>query len=64
MAHSLLVSFHVAAGTLALLTFWVTAALRKARLHRRAGGNYHLLSMVAVLATTPIPAGVVVRAMP
>ena len=28
MAYSLLVSFHVAAGTLALLTFWVTAALR------------------------------------
>jgi len=60
MAYSLLVSFHVAAGTLALLTFWVTAALRKGtRLHRRVGGTY-LLSMVAVLATTPILAGVAV----
>ena len=60
MPYSLLVLCHVAAGTVALVTFWVTAALRKGtRLHRRVGGSY-LVAMVGVLATTPILAGVAV----
>lgn len=42
---------HVAAGSVALATFWITAALRKGtRLHRRIGGAY-LLSMLAIVAT-------------
>lgn len=44
---------HVAFGCVALVTFWVTAALRKGTpLHRRVGGSY-LVSMSGILATTP-----------
>lgn len=48
---------HVAFGTVALATFWITAALRKGtRVHRRTGGAY-LLAMTGVLLTTPMLAG-------
>lgn len=52
--YTLFTVVHVAFGTVALATFWITAALRKGTpLHRRIGGSY-LLSMTGVLLTTPV----------
>ena len=42
---------HALAGTLALLTFWTTAALRKGSQPHRLVGRVYLLAMVAVLVT-------------
>ena len=47
-------ALHVAAGSVALLSFWLAAALRKGSpLHRLAGRAY-LLAMLAVLASGPV----------
>jgi hypothetical protein len=49
--YSIILTAHVGAGTLALGSFWTTAALRKGTaLHQRTGGTY-MLAMVAVMLT-------------
>lgn len=42
---------HVAAGTVALLTFWTTAALRKGSRPHRLVGRVYLLAMAVVVVT-------------
>lgn len=45
---------HVAFGTLALVTFWINAALRKGTPLRRRNGGAYLIAMAGVLGTTPV----------
>ncbi|QSX79146.1 DUF2306 domain-containing protein [Agrilutibacter solisilvae] len=54
-AYQILVASHVAAGTLALATFWSAAALRKGSpLHRRAGQLYLLAMLGIILSGLPL----------
>ncbi|WP_167284835.1 DUF2306 domain-containing protein [Marilutibacter alkalisoli] len=50
-AYGLLFATHVAAGTVALLTFWSAALLRKGSQPHRLVGRAYLLAMVCVIAT-------------
>ncbi len=51
-AYRLLVITHIAAGSVALLTFWTAAFARKGSpVHKRAGKGY-LLAMLGILATS------------
>ena len=45
------VALHIAAGTVALLTFWTAALLRKGSPRHRLAGRIYLLAMVLVVAT-------------
>ena len=45
------VALHIAAGTVALLTFWTAALLRKGSPRHRLAGRVYLLAMVLVVAT-------------
>lgn len=49
--HDFFVSLHVAAGTLALVTFWIAASLRKGSPRHRLVGRVYLLAMLAVIVT-------------
>jgi len=49
--YSIALGLHITVGSVALIAFWLTAALRKgAQLHRRVGGTY-LIAMVGVTLT-------------
>lgn len=50
-AYSWFVLLHVAAGTLALVAFWLAAALRKGSPRHRLSGRIYLIAMVAVIAS-------------
>ncbi len=50
-AYALLVAGHVLAGTLALVTFWMAALLRKGSPSHRRTGQVYLLAMCAIVAT-------------
>lgn len=50
-AYRLLVMFHVAAGVIALLTFWTAAMSRKGSPVHRSAGRVYLSSMLVVLVT-------------
>ena len=52
LLYALIVKLHVAAGALALITFWIAAAARKSRqgLHVKAGRVY-LIAMRGILVT-------------
>ncbi len=49
--HALCVLLHGAAGTLALVTFWLAASLRKGSPRHRLVGRVYLLAMVTVIVT-------------
>lgn len=49
--YSMFVLLHVAAGTLALVTFWLAAVLRKGSPRHRLVGRAFLLAMAAVIAS-------------
>lgn len=49
--YTLYVLLHVTAGTLALVTFWVAAVLRKGSPNHRLAGRAYLLAMAAVLVS-------------
>ena len=50
-AYSLLVTTHIAAGSIALLTFWTAAIARKGSPIHKGAGKAYLLSMLGILAT-------------
>jgi hypothetical protein len=50
-AYQLLVTAHIAAGSIALITFWVAAFARKGSPIHKATGKGYLLSMLGILAT-------------
>lgn len=50
-AYKLYLMLHLAAGTLALLSFWLAAALRKGSPRHRLAGQAYLLAMAAVVAS-------------
>ncbi len=53
-AYQLLLAAHVAAGTVALVTFWTAAAVRKgSHLHRRVGQAFLLAMLGIVLTAVP-----------
>ncbi len=53
-AYQLLLAAHVAAGTVALVTFWMAAAVRKGSpLHRRVGQAFLLAMLGVVLTSVP-----------
>ena len=46
-----LVIAHIAAGSIALLTFWIAAIARKGSpMHKRIG-KYYLMAMIGIVAT-------------
>lgn len=49
--YSFYVLLHVAAGTLALVTFWLAAALRKGSTNHRLVGRVYLLAMATVVVS-------------
>lgn len=49
--YSVFVLLHVAAGTLALVAFWIAVALRKGSPRHRLVGRVYLLAMLAVIVT-------------
>lgn len=49
--YSIFVALHVGAGALALLAFWLNAALRKGSRAHRLVGRAYLVAMVAVIAS-------------
>src|SRR5687768_1957949 len=51
MPYRYYVLFHVVAGTVALLSFWTAAALRKGSPRHRLVGRTYLLAMLAVIAS-------------
>jgi hypothetical protein len=51
MPYHYYVMLHVAAGTLALLGFWIAAALRKGSPRHRLVGRAYLLALVAVIVS-------------
>ena len=50
-AYQMLVIAHIAAGSVALLTFWTAAIARKGSSIHKAVGKGYLLSMLGILAT-------------
>lgn len=50
-AYAWFVALHVAAGTLALATFWLAATFRKGSPRHRLTGRIYLVTMVAVIAS-------------
>lgn len=57
-----LVFAHIAAGSIALLTFWTAAIARKGSPLHRAVGKGYLLAMLAIMATALPMAAVILRA--
>lgn len=58
-AHLIFRDLHIAAGVVALMSFWITAALRKGTaLHRRTGSVY-LAAMAGIVVTALPLAGVI-----
>lgn len=45
------VTLHIVAGTVALITFWLAAALRKGSARHRLAGRVYLLAMLLVIAS-------------